>query len=418
MSYPREGSRGTPEGLVISTCPDVCLTPVGSAMVPVPYSIVAKQSDHADTTKSVRMTRLRTHTTGSIITTCTGDSPGTGKGIKSGTTEGICEPKTFSPTVRAEGKNIIRHSDEWWMNNENTVGKLVYVKDTRVHLAQAATGAMTDVRPSTSLGSRLKNQSTSGDARGGLLAQIANFLTFGRMAQRQVEFEINALQAVLDAPTTPPFSQQERQLLQAAIDDIKAHDLPEGNVESAAAKRTKAIEAANVRVSTSKELDEICNIACQCMANKGEHRTYTDCVAAKLREKYYDPNSGQHPKGGFRRPKSPTADGPRPEVNYRPDGKGGYEPILSVNDDGMPSNVPVVRDAARPDISWWKGGALWKIFELKFTQSNGGIDPPTTMQQDGVYEDIADSQGLTPGDVITVDIKEHCVCTEGGGKAK
>lgn len=125
----REGSRDTQEGIVISTEPDICLTPVGSAMVPVAYNIWARQADDARTTPTVLLSGLRSHNLGSLITTCHGDEAGTGGGIKSGTHNGICEPRGHSATVRSEGRNMIRHGDEWWMNNRNTVGKLMYVKN-------------------------------------------------------------------------------------------------------------------------------------------------------------------------------------------------------------------------------------------------------------------------------------------------
>ena len=124
---PKEGSRDTAEGLIVSCTPDVCKTPVGSSMVPIPYSITSKQGDDANTATSVRYTGKRAHNMGSLTTCCTGDAPGTGTGVKSGTVGSICEPKTHSGTVRIEGKWAVRHTDEWWMNKRNTVGKLTYV---------------------------------------------------------------------------------------------------------------------------------------------------------------------------------------------------------------------------------------------------------------------------------------------------
>lgn len=127
MAAPKEGARDIGDGLIVCTTPDVCKTPVGNSMVPIPYSITARQSDDANTVPTVRMTGKRAHNMASIVTTCTGDAPGTGKGIKSGTTEGVCHPKTHSNNVRIRGDWAIRHDDVWEMNNRNTVGKLVYV---------------------------------------------------------------------------------------------------------------------------------------------------------------------------------------------------------------------------------------------------------------------------------------------------
>jgi hypothetical protein len=142
MSVPREGSRNTGEGIIVSIYPDVCLTPMGSTMVPVPYTIWAKQSDEASTTPTVRFTGQRTHNRGSLITKCQGDEAGTGGGVKSGTHNGLVEPMEHSSTVRSEGKNVIRHNDIWWMNNKNTQGKLMWVKapDRAALTPQSGTG--------------------------------------------------------------------------------------------------------------------------------------------------------------------------------------------------------------------------------------------------------------------------------------
>lgn len=128
MSIPREGSRDTGEGIIVSVTPDVCKTPVGNSMVPIPYSITAKQGDDANTVATVRMTGKRAHNMASLVTKCTGDQPGTGTGVKSGTVGSVCHPKTHSGTVRIRGEYAIRHGDMWEMNNRNTLGKLTYVR--------------------------------------------------------------------------------------------------------------------------------------------------------------------------------------------------------------------------------------------------------------------------------------------------
>ena len=45
-----------------------------------------------------------------------GDKPGQALGVHSGTVEGLCWPKAKSSSVRAQGKFIVRHDDEFWMN--------------------------------------------------------------------------------------------------------------------------------------------------------------------------------------------------------------------------------------------------------------------------------------------------------------
>jgi hypothetical protein len=144
-SLPLEGSRDTGEGILISIYPDVCLTPVGGVMVAIPYTIYAYQSDDANTAATVRQTSLRSHTSASIITHCYGDEAGTGGGVTSGTHNGVCEPKTWSSTVRFEGHGAVRHQDEWWMGA----------------VASAATGGLQAAGGQTQSGAALSPASAS-----------------------------------------------------------------------------------------------------------------------------------------------------------------------------------------------------------------------------------------------------------------
>jgi hypothetical protein len=56
---------------------------------------------------------------------CTGDDPGTGKGVKSGTVNGEVKPTAASSTVRCEGKQVVRVNDANTMNGGNNPG--IYV---------------------------------------------------------------------------------------------------------------------------------------------------------------------------------------------------------------------------------------------------------------------------------------------------
>jgi hypothetical protein len=76
------------------------------------------------------MTGQRAHNIASLVTQCSGDAPGTGTGVVSGTVGSVCHPKSHSGSVRIRGAWAIRHNDEWYMNNRNTVGKLTYVRNT------------------------------------------------------------------------------------------------------------------------------------------------------------------------------------------------------------------------------------------------------------------------------------------------
>lgn len=132
---PLEGLRDTDAARIVSLAPDVCLTPMGSVMVPVPYPVVDYCGHDQNYTETVRFTGQKAMVLRSSTTHVHGDAPGTGKGVKSGTVEGISEPIGHAAQVRAEGSPVIRHLDRFWMNNRNTVGEAIFVRDTTTHPA-------------------------------------------------------------------------------------------------------------------------------------------------------------------------------------------------------------------------------------------------------------------------------------------
>jgi histone H3/H4 len=58
----------------------------------------------------------------SIVPKCTGDEPGTAKGVKSGTVADKVEPTSASSTVRASKKRVVRHLDTCTLNSGNCPG--------------------------------------------------------------------------------------------------------------------------------------------------------------------------------------------------------------------------------------------------------------------------------------------------------
>ncbi len=250
------------------------------------------------------------------------------------------------------------------MNNRNTVGKLTWVVNTEiceptppinkrglVQYAEAATGVMTDFQPGAAVGS---GKPLAGVKPGwkNPFSSLANELTKGEVAQYYVGREILRLEHQLTVPTTPPLTSEEIAIYEGAIEDIKTNDLPVGDVESAEAKADNAIDqvfvsqiaragatAGNVRVSgqAKSECDELCELACQCM-NGGRvgNEKNQECVARKLREKYYDKAGPKYKDGSPRRPQSATGDGPRPEASYDPN--NSYAPVESATD---PACIPV-----------------------------------------------------------------------------
>ncbi|WP_437734316.1 restriction endonuclease fold toxin [Sorangium sp. So ce1335] len=118
---------------VVCTEPDVCKTPIGDEMKPVPYQIRACLAAGVDEATTVRLGTFDTATMTSRITTVQGDEPGTGGGVKSGVNLGYCRPITHSTTVHAGGANVTYHTSLYAMNcagpdgPENTLGKAVFM---------------------------------------------------------------------------------------------------------------------------------------------------------------------------------------------------------------------------------------------------------------------------------------------------
>lgn len=103
--------------LIVSACPDVCKTPMGSATPPVPYPVTARLGSATQVVKSVRVNGHPVVVWDqSEVPTTLGDQAGVAKGISSGTVGGKCYPDEHSKSVRAAKKPIVRHDDMFLMN--------------------------------------------------------------------------------------------------------------------------------------------------------------------------------------------------------------------------------------------------------------------------------------------------------------
>jgi hypothetical protein len=92
--------------------PDVCKTPSPGGPIPIPYPNVAKSSDTADGSSTVKMDGNPIMLQSSNFSTSTGDEAGTaGGGIVSNTTKGKAEFVNYSFDVKVEGKNVPRQLD-------------------------------------------------------------------------------------------------------------------------------------------------------------------------------------------------------------------------------------------------------------------------------------------------------------------
>jgi len=102
--------------------PDVCKTPVGPSIVPIPYPNIGQSADTSKGAKSVKVDGQMPMVKGAVYSTSTGDEAGTAKGVVSGKTKGECEFMMYSFDVKFEGKNVCRLGDPLWHNKKNIVG--------------------------------------------------------------------------------------------------------------------------------------------------------------------------------------------------------------------------------------------------------------------------------------------------------
>lgn len=105
---------------VLNTGPDVCLTPVGSAIVPIPYNNVAFAKDTSNGSKTVTVDGNPIMLKDSVFSKSTGDEPGVAKGVGSGTTGSVAKFVNYSFDVMVEGRNVCRRMDLMNSNKGNT----------------------------------------------------------------------------------------------------------------------------------------------------------------------------------------------------------------------------------------------------------------------------------------------------------
>lgn len=114
------GARKNSSWKAICTAPDFCKTPVGSSTPPVPYQVIADLGQSENCVPNVRFNGDPCFVFNpSTVPMCTGDEPGTAKGVKSGTVQGKVKATGACPNVRAKGKQVVREQDPGTMNDGN-----------------------------------------------------------------------------------------------------------------------------------------------------------------------------------------------------------------------------------------------------------------------------------------------------------
>lgn len=109
-------------GISTASLPDVCKTPSPGGPVPVPYPNIATQSSLRKGTKTVKaMNGKMIAVKGSEYGQSNGDNAGTAGGIKSSSFMKESSWITYSFDVKADGKNVCRHTDKSFHNHKNTM---------------------------------------------------------------------------------------------------------------------------------------------------------------------------------------------------------------------------------------------------------------------------------------------------------
>jgi len=98
-------------GGTVVTSPDICLTPVGNALLPIPYVNVANSADTAQGSSTVSMDGNPVMIKTSLFSTSSGNEAGMIGGISSGVTQGKAKFVTTSNDVLVEGQPIARRND-------------------------------------------------------------------------------------------------------------------------------------------------------------------------------------------------------------------------------------------------------------------------------------------------------------------
>ncbi|WP_083936001.1 PAAR-like domain-containing protein [Methylobacterium sp. B1] len=127
---PPEGVHRDAEPRAVCLAPDVCKTPVGSTLVPVPYQVWGKAEDAENFATSVYFRGTPAMRFNSVFSKTYGDEPAQDKGgVKSGARGGKVEPTSHSPTVNIQKSPAVRNRDRCTLNGGNTPGEFVLSRD-------------------------------------------------------------------------------------------------------------------------------------------------------------------------------------------------------------------------------------------------------------------------------------------------
>lgn len=120
---------------IICLSPDVCDTPMGSSIVPVPYMISSKLEWSKQTISTVKLRGEQSFTMASRTNKVIGDEAGSAGGVSSGVNLGWCRPQTNKTSCFIAGRELLQSDNVYEMNcsgadgASNTLGKLLFIDD-------------------------------------------------------------------------------------------------------------------------------------------------------------------------------------------------------------------------------------------------------------------------------------------------
>ncbi len=117
--------------------PDVCLTPAGPVVVPIPYPDIAMGPMAIPNQTVVMIMGMPAHNLGTIIPMTNGDNAGVAGGVASGTFMGPSRHTTAAFTVLYGGMPATRLTSMTMQNSTNAVGARIAPSQTIVLLLAA-----------------------------------------------------------------------------------------------------------------------------------------------------------------------------------------------------------------------------------------------------------------------------------------
>jgi hypothetical protein len=114
--------------------PNVCLTPAGPAVAPVPYPSMAQAPMGVPAAYTILFACAPAHDMSTVVPLTMGDAPGVAMGVASGTVMGPSRHLTGAFTVLLSGMPATRLTSMTMQNSTNCVGARIVPSQVKVLL--------------------------------------------------------------------------------------------------------------------------------------------------------------------------------------------------------------------------------------------------------------------------------------------